>query len=613
MLGVGWQPQGNTSILEMIEGASVFSDDIWNLSALIGLTKGWTKQLDFVELQASGISNQSILELKITLFLTLNEPNANLPTAGTFVGKFYALRALARYANALGVSLFGAAESKTILYGFLLKKRRLAVKAYSVFISLRRLHPVFQVDVPREAIKGHLARTIADFKTETKQTAVIPQRVYLHVLTRLLEELLVVEEVADLLLERVCDPDAGKPLHPVLREYGERLGYNFCGWNNTSLAGALSNIYVVCQCVIAANTGMRIGEVESLCLCSLEIFVHGGTNHWCIHGTTTKLNGGRPKKTMWVTNEAGARAINLAEKIARAVHELNRSFGELKVTSEKLSLFPRHGIANNSEYAADKPGNTLRMREALFARLSISINAMDVAELKHIDQHRDWELESDFEVRKLWPLAMHQFRRSLAIYAHRSGLVTLPALKAQLQHLTQEMSMYYTRGSAFARILSFEKDHIAHEWNSSGKLSAYLGFSMDVLMSDEPLFGGAAKFATSSPVANSPVSVHSREHGLKMFERGEIAYRETIIGGCMATLPCKSSPLSPIPFSCLKTNCANLVVIPRKLDRTIREQSNIVAKLAKINQDSVEYRFENEGLKVLLSVQLASKGGIASW
>ena len=61
------------------------------------------------------------------------------------------------------------------------------------------------------------------------------------------------------------------------------------------------------------------------------------------------------------------------------------------------------------------------------------------------------------------------------MYAHRSGLVTLPTLKRQLQHITQEMSMYYARGSAFAKgFIDTDKTHFAKEWAEAQGLSGYL-------------------------------------------------------------------------------------------------------------------------------------------
>jgi len=51
-----------------------------------------------------------------------------------------------------------------------------------------------------------------------------------------------------------------------------------------------------------------------------------------------------------------------------------------------------------------------------------------------------------------------------------------------------------------------------------------------VLFSDERLFGGHAAWTQSRAVQASPVSVYSREKTVRMFEKGELAYRETAAG-----------------------------------------------------------------------------------
>jgi hypothetical protein len=76
-----------------------------------------------------------------------------------------------------------------------------------------------------------------------------------------------------------------------------------------------------------------------------------------------------------------------------------------------------------------------RLRQRTFP----TITQEDIVELKLIDPHRAWEAEPDFAVGAGWPFTRHQLRRTLALYAQRSGLVSLPSLKRQLQHITQEM------------------------------------------------------------------------------------------------------------------------------------------------------------------------------
>ncbi|WP_446918805.1 hypothetical protein, partial [Klebsiella pneumoniae] len=100
--------------------------------------------------------------------------------------------------------------------------------------------------------------------------------------------------------------------------------------------------------------------------------------------------------------------------------------------------------------------------------LNIMITKEDIFELKRIDPFRDWDSESKFNIGQYWPLQTHQLRRSLALYASKSGLVTLSSLRRQLQHLSAQMTLYYSRGSAFAQdLIANDKLHFAAEYQET--------------------------------------------------------------------------------------------------------------------------------------------------
>lgn len=86
-----------------------------------------------------------------------------------------------------------------------------------------------------------------------------------------------------------------------------------------------------------------------------------------------------------------------------------------------------------------------------------------------------------------------------------------------------------------------------------------------------------------------------------------MAYSETPLGGCTSTEECKTSPLSAIPYECLKTNCKNLAVFGKRLARVIESQEAVIAALAASDQGSVEHRLEVENLQTLLSARTKLK------
>lgn len=229
------------------------------------------------------------------------------------------------------------------------------------------------------------------------------------------------------------------------------------------------------------------------------------------------------------------------------------------------------------------------------------VTQVDIDELNELELSRGWQHEG-IEVGKRWPLTFHQLRRSLSVYAHRSGMVSLPALKAQLQHITDEMRAYYADGYSRAVNLVFDKEHFSHEWNAARAESSYFGYTLGLLFSDDELFGrGAERMAKT--VAN-----RSREETLGLFRDGKLAYRETALGGCISTEECQARPLEPIPFDCLETDCVNQVILSKRLDHVVRTQQAVVSSLERSEAGSVEHRLEANNLRVLLKVQQRTSG-----
>ena len=236
----------------------------------------------------------------------------------------------------------------------------------------------------------------------------------------------------------------------------------------------------------------------------------------------------------------------------------------------------------------------------LRARLQIPIEDADLQELEQIDLHRSWRSEDKFQVGKPWILTSHQLRRSLALYAQRSGLVSLPSLRRQLQHITEEMSRYYARGSAFARnFIGDDKEHFGLEWQKTQPISSGLSFLLNVVLSDDVLFGGYANWLdhrlrnTDNPV------VIDRKATLRRFKKGELSYRETPVGGCVKIGECDQIAFRWLDVDCL-SGCRNLVGRLSKLERIIVAQRRMVESL---DPESLEFRTENADLDVLIATR----------
>jgi len=447
---------------------------------------------------------------------------------------------------------------------------------------------------------------------EKRQTPLIPSQIYCTILGGLISGLDTIEHDINSLLIALRKstestavfkkkyPDATAQKIATVR--GKALAetvecMRLLGWVEGSgktlhnfILGKITAYQIHLMHTVVAFSGMRVGEAHILPLNEIsEAFQHRGQTHYLIKGYTHKLHRGVKTAAEWITIDQGQRAIEIAIRIGQTILALH---GKKPQKKQEPLLFP--SISNPFKMITVMAFSTGQKR--LISAICPEITAEDIEELNQLDLARSWDRDG-IEIGKRWPLAMHQLRRSLSVYAHRSGMVTLPALKAQLQHITDEMRMYYADGWSRAVNLVFERDHFSHEWNAAKTESTYFGLMGALQIAfdgQDVLFGlGAQRMA-------QVISGRSREQTIALIKNGTIAYRETVLGGCVNTQECKTMPLDPINFECLESNCVNIVVHSKRLEMVIRTQENVVAQLVRDESGSVEQRLEAEHLKRML-------------
>ena len=465
------------------------------------------------------------------------------------------------------------------------------------------------IEVRYKELREAIRQSAPQMDEKGNQTPIIPSRIYCAILAGLLGSLDEIERDLDILLDAyrqdristISAPDDITSrqlyLYRVKRLEEVREVMRVRGWKNGTtlhgfIVGEIALVQLKLMNLVIAFTGMRIGEAQILPLKGvLEEVEYQGSVHYVVNGYSHKLNGGKKKPASWVTSREGHRAIMLAQRIASTILEVLRN-GD-PAADEAALLFC--SILN--PYRKQEKANIyVRLKKELVPEICPIITQADIDELNAMELERGWFREG-IEVGKPWPLVFHHYRRSLSVYAHRSGMVSLPALKGQLQHITDEMRAYYSDGFCQAVNLMFDKDHFSHEWNAAKAESSFLAYQLGILFSDEDLLGRGAK-RMASTIAN-----HTRSETLKLFEEGKIAYKETVLGGCVSTEDCKTLPLEPIGLECLEKNCVNQVVSPKRLDLVIRSQEGVVARLEKVEPGSVEHRLEINSLQVLLKAR----------
>lgn len=582
--------------------ASRFGDLFWNLSSMSADgTK--SKKLYFYKTDFSADLNLGWL---------LREQHKALMWLHMDAGKTRAWNTLLNANLALHICCKEAADKGVDLYSLLanpelvLETVREMNRVYRSMVSsaLRTLWRHREqlgapIDFPLQSLLTIMAKVGTNLP-EDLQTPLIPSNVYCAILAALGERISVIEHELDALLEAYAmDHKTKRQVKSVraaaltnVTERMKELGYRPERTKNLSgfVANRLNEHKVALMLVIAAYTGMRVGEVAILPLDDVLVeFEHIGSKHYELQGSTHKLNKGVKRSTTWITSHQGARAVKQAQRIARSIQQNHK---HLPRAGQKALLFP----SNINSFRALSDESLQQALKRLRTNICPVIEQSDIEELESLELARGWARD-DIVVGARWPLAFHQLRRSLAVYAHRSGMVSLPALKAQLQHITQEMTAYYSDGFSRAVNLVFDKTHFSHEWKAAKAESSYFAYAFGVLFSDEDLLGqGAQRMANT-------VESRDRQDTLRLFKENKLAYRETPLGGCVSTEDCKTDPLEPIPYDCLETNCVNLVVFGKRLEHVIKHQEVAVAALAREEAGSVEHRLESSHLKVLLKTR----------
>ncbi|OUL84875.1 hypothetical protein [Paraburkholderia hospita] len=502
---------------------------------------------------------------------------------------------------------------------------RTVLQTLFVVVSfLMTLDPEHDIGYPvaGNAVIAELRRRYREYAAMDKQTPPIPTRIYSEIISAVAAQLKDFAEVADRFLALAAEvlsntaarqADERHTWTPVLvTKHGLDSYFESKGLAKSAkgISRGLTEAQLLCKLTIHIFSGMRDEEAQALRFHCTETEQDHGRTHYLLCGQTTKFNHGKIRRTKWVTNSEAYEAVLLAQRIATLIYG---SMGCIPEQSKEMlsryPLFVSTGyLALNGRpprgadaFQVQRLRITRRDETLVEAAIRPLIQECDLRELEEIDPHRAWRSEEKFQIGMPWPLRTHQFRRSLVIYAQRSGMVSLPSLRRQLQHITKEMSLYYAKGSAFAR--NFIEDdpddyklHMAKEWRDAKPLSEALAYLRDVLLTEEELFGGAGTFEQQKK--NRGILM-SRDTTIRKFKRGEMAYKETPIGGCIKVGECDQVGLKVLETECI-LGCKNLVGKLPKLDRLIDRQSKFVSTL---DPTTVEYRMEQSDLNVLIDAR----------
>lgn len=317
-----------------------------------------------------------------------------------------------------------------------------------------------------------------------------------------------------------------------------------------------------CALLIAAFTGMRKNELLAIPFNGLQYLK---TNNNCIPvvwSTTTKLEkNGVPLFTKWPTSTIVEVAFEAAKLIADGILKCAGDRETHVMDKRRVPLFLSYEHGKHGMQHPQFDFTVATIDTALISSIystELTISQSDIEELCWFFYG---EVPENIKEGEIWPLAFHQFRRSLAVYAAASGKVSYSVLKSQLKHISMIMTAYYANSNSRAiDILSNESGikALRAEWNDA---KAYLEseFLHEALGDNVPLAGAAGKKLQNQKVAKElPIFLVNRKDTVQAIKNGKIRYRPTLVGGCMSHKPCNKGA-GVLASACV--SCENAVFL----------------------------------------------------
>ena len=362
--------------------------------------------------------------------------------------------------------------------------------------------------------------------------------------------------------------------------------------NRVNFKGFITKIQGTCKHLLHAYTGMRNGEMLNTQSNRLES-VPTNSGICRIISTTSKFTGTN-QNAKWVTSKEVERIIFILRSINQVIAKhYNLNLNDLPLFLSGNIFVEKGKIRDNENIRAKRKFDKRDELPLDYSSLRLTIE--DKQEIEEIDFNKNIR---DLEIGLPWEFKTHQYRRSLAIYSIQSGLVSLGALQIQMKHLFREMTLYYSNGASYARkLFDIPKEHIANDLDALKPELDTLAYIKNVIFSDEKLFGAHGSFVENNTKQNNhkfkTYFLENRDKTLKQFKNGEIAYKETALGGCIATEACDSRLTRSIT-ACF--DCHGGILKKSKVDNVIQKQKEFISFL---DPSSIEYRTEVEDLNRL--------------
>lgn len=312
----------------------------------------------------------------------------------------------------------------------------------------------------------------------------------------------------------------------------------------------------------------------------LSTIVLDGDEHVLISGLSSKMQQ-TITESEWIADLSTKEAVRAVKSLNQYILQCN----EIECDESEAPLFIRllginclHGEQkltsvepNSSIYTLPISYSTKSANEFLDRfKGAFQIHEDDLTEVMNIDPHYGYLDNEKFNVGSVWPLSDHQVRRSLVVYAFNDG-IDHPDLKWQLKHISLSMTLWYGRNGAFAKAITRSSDHIYKDYQDAISEYEATQYLANVISEEVKLHGTHGVFISNMIIK------HGHDETRRLVSRGELAYKETPLGGCVSLSGCSMDAFINVT-SCIpcKSSVFTTKDIP-KIERAIVHIENIAS------------------------------------
>ncbi|PHS63686.1 MAG: hypothetical protein COB09_10605 [Thalassobium sp.] len=345
----------------------------------------------------------------------------------------------------------------------------------------------------------------------------------------------------------------------------------------TNFKNCITKLQTMCALVIHAFTGMRSSEVQVM---PFEPIIHQAAKGFgelpvlVSHLKKFSQTGNFGRALVWATSEEGIFAVKAAQKLARINWFRHKPANEELPDNTPLfigSSIPANNHQNHYRVPFTRIIHKTHYIKACVESLGLVIEGNDLEELRLFDAFRDWDSDPRFAIGAYWPLTSHQFRRSVAVYASRSGMVSLPTLKTQYKHLSEVMTALYAENSTYAESFlvdeqgkPIDNNSVFQSFRDSQAFNTSVRFHEQVIKSETPLLGPiGGDIQRGKDRGTLPKMLSDRAETEKAVKQGRYAYKETTVGGCTLKGSCPHFAVDLV-LPCT-SGCKDAILKPEKL------------------------------------------------